>query len=266
MRAARGRAAHPARPSCSRARTSARTCSPSTSTGPTRSTVTRRWASLPPLAAELGVVLPLSIYERANRATYNSVVIVDADGDGARHLPQEPHPRRPGLHGEVLLQPWRHRLPGVGDASSARSASASAGTSGSPSRPAAWRCSAPTCCATRRPSAASPPIRLGLERALAARDAGPRRRQPDAAGRFQPDRPRGGRRRREITFYGSSFIADHTGAKVAEAGRDDEAVLDGDVRSRGRSRDRHSWGIFRDRRPDLYGPLLTLDGVTTGTR
>ena len=32
------------------------------------------------VAAELGVVLPLSVYERANRATYNSVVVVDADG------------------------------------------------------------------------------------------------------------------------------------------------------------------------------------------
>ena len=39
----------------------------------------------------------------------------------------------------------------------------------------------------------------------------------------------------EITFYGSSFIADHTGAKVAEAGRDDEAVLVGHVRPRGRT-------------------------------
>jgi N-carbamoylputrescine amidase len=69
---------------------------------------------------------------------------------------------------------------------------------------------------------------------------------------------------REITFYGSSFIADATGAKVAEAGRDEEAVITatfdlGVVREL-----RHSWGLFRDRRPDLYGPLLTLDG--SGTR
>ena len=67
----------------------------------------------------------------------------------------------------------------------------------------------------------------------------------------------------EITFYGSSFIADHTGAKVAEAGRDGEAILVATFDLDERRRDRHSWGIFRDRRPDLYGPLLTLDGVTT---
>jgi N-carbamoylputrescine amidase len=66
----------------------------------------------------------------------------------------------------------------------------------------------------------------------------------------------------DITFYGSSFIADNTGAKVAEAGRDSEAVLvasfDRDVLRTQRS----AWGLFRDRRPDLYGPIATLDGVT----
>ena len=30
-----------------------------------------------------------------------------------------------------------------------------------------------------------------------------------------------------------------------------------------RALDTRSWGLFRDRRPDLYGPLLTLDGKTT---
>jgi N-carbamoylputrescine amidase len=64
----------------------------------------------------------------------------------------------------------------------------------------------------------------------------------------------------EMTFYGSSFIADPTGAKIAEAGRDGEAVLTAtfdldEVRAR-----RHAWGVFRDRRPDLYAPILTLDG------
>ena len=64
----------------------------------------------------------------------------------------------------------------------------------------------------------------------------------------------------DITFYGSSFIADDTGAKVAEAGRDDEAVLLATFdRDRLRSR-RAAWGLFRDRRPELYGPLVTFDG------
>ena len=66
----------------------------------------------------------------------------------------------------------------------------------------------------------------------------------------------------EITFYGSSFIADTTGAKVAEAGRDGEAVIDARRSTATRcARSAHAWGLFRDRRPDLYGPMLTLDGA-----
>jgi len=66
----------------------------------------------------------------------------------------------------------------------------------------------------------------------------------------------------DITFYGSSFIADATGDKVAEADRDGEAVLTATFDLDEVRRMRHSWGLFRDRRPDLYGPLLTLDGET----
>jgi N-carbamoylputrescine amidase len=69
----------------------------------------------------------------------------------------------------------------------------------------------------------------------------------------------------EITFYGSSFIADNTGAKVAEAGRDAEAVLVASFDRAELERLRLSWGLFRDRRPDLYGAVTSLDG-TSGER
>ena len=63
-----------------------------------------------------------------------------------------------------------------------------------------------------------------------------------------------------IGFYGSSFIADQAGEKVAEAGRDEDAVLVARFDLDETRRFRDSWGLFRDRRPDLYAPLLTLDG------
>jgi 2,4-dienoyl-CoA reductase (NADPH2) len=63
-----------------------------------------------------------------------------------------------------------------------------------------------------------------------------------------------------LTFYGSSFIADPTGAKVAEAGRTGETVLTATFDLDAVARQRRSWGVFRDRRPELYGALLTLDG------
>jgi N-carbamoylputrescine amidase len=63
-----------------------------------------------------------------------------------------------------------------------------------------------------------------------------------------------------MTFYGSSFIASPTGEKVAEADRSSEAVLTASFDLEAVRRYRQSWGVFRDRRPDLYHPLLSLDG------
>ena len=65
-----------------------------------------------------------------------------------------------------------------------------------------------------------------------------------------------------MTFYGSSFIADHTGAKVAEANRTDETVLTAAFDLDHIREYRETWGIFRDRRPSTYGALMTMDGVT----
>jgi N-carbamoylputrescine amidase len=66
----------------------------------------------------------------------------------------------------------------------------------------------------------------------------------------------------EVTFYGSSFITDATGAKVAEAGRDDERVLIADIDIEANREMRAAWGLFRDRRPELYGAITSLDGNT----
>jgi len=68
-----------------------------------------------------------------------------------------------------------------------------------------------------------------------------------------------------IRFYGSSFIADHTGALVAQASEETEEVVTAtfdldEVRAY-----RERWSIFRDRRPDVYGTLLTLGGEPAAT-
>jgi N-carbamoylputrescine amidase len=64
----------------------------------------------------------------------------------------------------------------------------------------------------------------------------------------------------DATFYGSSFIADFTGTKLSEADRSSETVIYADLDLAAARRFRAGFGFFRDRRPDLYGPLLTLDG------
>jgi N-carbamoylputrescine amidase len=64
----------------------------------------------------------------------------------------------------------------------------------------------------------------------------------------------------QITFYGSSFIAGATGEMLAQAERDTESILIASVDLEELRAKRDAWGVFRDRRPDLYGPITTLDG------
>ena len=64
----------------------------------------------------------------------------------------------------------------------------------------------------------------------------------------------------DITFYGSSFIADQFGAKVQEAGETEEAVLVQEFDLDRLEHIRSAWGVYRDRRPNLYGSIKTLDG------
>ena len=60
----------------------------------------------------------------------------------------------------------------------------------------------------------------------------------------------------ELLFYGSSFMTDQWGALVASAGRDTEEILYAEYDFNVNREDRLSWGVFRDRRPEMYG-LLT---------
>jgi N-carbamoylputrescine amidase len=63
-----------------------------------------------------------------------------------------------------------------------------------------------------------------------------------------------------ITFYGSSFISDATGEKVQELDRISEGFIIQSFDLQVQESMRNSWGLFRDRRPDLYRNLTTLDG------
>jgi len=64
-----------------------------------------------------------------------------------------------------------------------------------------------------------------------------------------------------ITFYGSSFISDARGCKVIEASREKEEVLIAEFDLDQLHHDRISWGVFRDRRPEMYKTISTVDGV-----
>jgi N-carbamoylputrescine amidase len=62
------------------------------------------------------------------------------------------------------------------------------------------------------------------------------------------------------TYYGSSFISDYMGNKIQEAAVDSDTILYAEIDLDGAASFRAGMGFFRDRRPELYTPLLTLDG------
>ena len=88
-------------------------------------------------------------------------------------------------------------------------------------------------------------------------------------GERQPPRKKK-RERQRITFYGKTFITDNTGEKVAEVSSDDMeknnndgfAIVSSTIDPEKNRKERLAWGLFRDRRPELYGVLLTKDGTT----
>ena len=64
-----------------------------------------------------------------------------------------------------------------------------------------------------------------------------------------------------MKFFGSSFITNQFGEKIAEFGRDDEGLLVADIDLKEANKARRDWGVFRDRRTDLYSPLLKMSDV-----
>jgi N-carbamoylputrescine amidase len=214
------------------------------------------------VAAELGVVLPLSVYERAGQATFNTVVVVDADGAVLGTYRKSHIPDGPGYTEKYYFNPgdtgfrvWATQRATIG-----------VGICWDQWFPEAARCMAllgaevllyPTAIGSEPPDPAWDSS--GHWQRVMQGHAGANLVPVVAANRTGREigHPAGGR---EITFYGSSFIADNTGAKVAEADRCGEAVLTATFDLDALDTTRRSWGLFRDRRPDLYRPLLTLDG------
>jgi len=211
------------------------------------------------LARELNVVLPFSFFERANQAHFNSVAMIDAGGEmlgvyRKTHIPdgvgyQEKYYFNPGDTG---FRVWDTKFGKVG-----------LGICWDQ-----WFPETARCLVLGGAEVLLYPTAIGTEPQFPdwdSRDHWQRAMQGHAASNMVPlvASNRVGKeegKNSAMTFYGSSFIADETGAKVAEADRTSEAVLTHTFDLDAIRNQRAQWGFFRDRRPEHYGALVTVDG------
>lgn len=207
-------------------------------------------ARMQALAAELGVVLPVSFFERSGQAYYNSLVLIDADGKQLGLYRKSHIPDGPGYEEKFYFRPgdtgfrvWktRHGSIGVGICWDQ------------------WFPEAARSMALQGAEALLYPTAIGSEPEAPEEDS----KQPwqrvmighavanampvAAANRIGVEG--------ELSFYGSSFVCDQRGDLRAELGRNQEGVAIASFDRDALRRYRANWGFFRDRRPELYGKL-----------
>ncbi len=211
--------------------------------------------ALTKLARELGVVIPISFFEKDGPRYYNSVAVADAGGEilgvyRKSHIPdgpgyQEKYYFRPGDTG---FKAWKTR----------------AGTIGVGICWDQWYPEAARAMVLQGAEILLYPTAIGSEpydltldthkqwqRAMqghAVANAVP----IVAANRIGAEENDGVKQ----SYYGHSFIADHKGELIASFGSADEGVLIGSFDLAAIERYRAEWGFFRDRRTDLYAKSL----------
>lgn len=211
------------------------------------------------IAKELSVVLPISFFERANNAYFNTIGIIDADG-GLMGTYRKSHiPDSPGYQEKFYFSPgdsgfkvWKTKCATIGVA---------------------------ICWDQWFPEAARSMALQGAEVLLYPTAIGSEPGYPEIDSRAHWQRVMQGHSAAncvpvvasnriglekgascDVTFYGSSFITDHTGDKLVESDRESRDIITAELDLGQMRKERSAWGLFRDRRPDLYGNILNLDG------
>ncbi|MFW1500989.1 N-carbamoylputrescine amidase [Vibrio parahaemolyticus] len=203
------------------------------------------------LAKELGVVIPVSYFEKAGNTFFNSLVMIDADGTVLDNYRKSHIPDGPGYSEKYYFSPgdtgfkvWQTKFGKFG-----------AGICWDQ-----WFPELARSLALHGAEAIFYPTAIGSEPqdpTLDSCDHWQRTMQGHSAANLVPvvASNRVGTEVDdgiETTFYGSSFITDHTGAKIAEAPREGETIIYAEIDLAATAKARHAWGLFRDRRPDLY--------------
>lgn len=203
------------------------------------------------LAGELGIVIPVSIFEKDGPEYYNTLVMIDADGTPLGIYRKSHIPDGPGYQEKFYFRPgntgfkvWQTRF----------------GTIGAGVCWDQWFPEAARAMALKGADLLLYPTAIGSEPQDAGLDTAARWRRAMVGHAVSNVIPviaanRIGREG-EQTFYGTSFIADHTGEIIAEADRVTTGHIKADFDLAAITKDRAAWGFFRDRRTDLYRGLL----------
>lgn len=211
------------------------------------------------IAKELKVVLPISFFERANQARFNSIAIIDADGSLLGVYRKSHIPDGPGYHEKYYFNPgdtgfkvWQTRYAKIGVG-------------------ICWDQWFPECARAMALQGAELlfyPTAIGTEphdpninscehwQRVQQGHAGANLTPVIASNRIGNEEQDG----YDISFYGASFIANQFGEKVAELNRTEEGVAVQSFDLDKLEHTRTAWGVFRDRRPNLYRSINSLDG------
>ena len=213
------------------------------------------------LAKELDVVLPVSFFEKDNQAHFNSLAIIDADGTILGTYRKSHIPDGAGYSekfyfniGDTGFKVWKTKYATIGCAICWDQ----------------WYPEAARAMALMGAELLFYPTAIGSEpdEDESTFDSMPHWRtvmQGHAGANLMPviASNRIGTEYCEdyhITFYGSSFIADEHGQLAATMDRETEGVITATFDLDELALTRRAWGVFRDRRPELYTPLLTQNG------
>ena len=210
------------------------------------------------LAKQLNVVLPVSYFEVENNAYYNAIAIIDADGKILGNYRKSHIPDGPGYIEKYYFNPgdtgfkvWNTKFGKIG-----------VGICWDQ-----WFPEAARIMALKGAEILLYPTAIGDEPRSKYDSSGAWQRVMQghaaanvipvvASNRIGTETVQG----QSNGFYGSSFICDRSGLILVEASRDKEEVITAEIDIEENHLFRRNWGIFRDRRIDLYKELLTLDG------
>lgn len=210
------------------------------------------------LCKELNVVLPISYFERSNNAYFNSVAVIDSDGTILGNYRKSHIPDAPGYLEKYYFNPGNTGFK-VWDTNFGKIGIGICWDQ--------WFPEAARIMALKGADILFYPTAIGneLRSDYDSSGAWQRAMQGHAASNIVPVVASNRIGVEEVQnqsngFYGRSFISDHTGKILKEGSRDKEEILIAEVDLEQNHLFRRNWGLFRDRRTDLYEEILTLDG------